>query len=374
MEKDSLAGTNSGRVSIITPAYNHEKFVATCIESVVSQTYSNWEQIIIDDGSTDRTREVVRQYADPRIRLIEQSHRGIEALAKTYNRALSEAGGNLIAILEGDDLWPRDKLATMVPVFDDQEVVLAHGEVLDVDASGTPGKRRPRIYRQRSKLPRSILFNDPVGTATGYLLAPAGQTFIAPATVLLRGSALKSIGGFQYVPGQCSPDVPTFVRLSIQGKFHYMPEVLGYRRRHLGSATVQNLSSMPGAACTFALEVCKDPAFGLDSLKQESIERSWQKALVKSSFFQGRIALINREWKGARCQFISAMRSLEGRVLLGAGLGWVLSWFHRDLEGVFKLAGRTPLAPERARVDTQASCRQSKASLARPKRGFTGPP
>ena len=348
-----MTETGAIRVSIITPTYNHQRFIAPCIESVLSQTYSNWEQIIIDDGSVDRTREVVRQFSDPRIQLIEQSHQGIECLARTYNRALTAAKGGLVAILEGDDLWPRDKLSRMVPVFDDLVVVLAHGEVWDVDAFGALGKRRPRIYRQRVKLPRSILFNDPVGAATGYLLAPTGQTFIAPATVLLRNSALQAMGGFQYIPGQCSPDIPTFVRLSVQGKFHYTPEILGYRRRHLGSATLQNLSTMSQAARTYALGAAKDPAFGLNSSEQQRIESSWQKAVQESSFFHGRIALINREWKSARWQFASAMRSFKGRVMLGAGLGWVLSWFHCNLEPIFKLAGRTSLAPQKTQEGPQ---------------------
>lgn len=346
-EVEAATVTGLPLVSILTPTYNHRRFIGACIESVLSQSYTRWEQIIIDDGSSDTTGEIVKRYEDQRIRSYRQENQGIEKLAKTYNRALSEARGTLIAILEGDDLWPPDKLSKMVSIFDDQEVVLAHGEVLDVDTFGIAGTRRPRTYRQRSKLPRSILFNDPVGSATRYLLAPAGQSFIAPATVLLRGSALKSIGGFQYIPGRCSPDIPTFVRLSVQGKFHYAPEVLGYRRRHLGSATLQNLSSMPRAARAYAVEACKDPAFGLDLIEQERIKRSWEKALQKSSFSQGRIALINREWKNARSQFISAMRSLEGRVVLGAGLGWVLSWFHCDLEAVFRIAGRTALKTEK---------------------------
>jgi hypothetical protein len=295
---------------------------------------------------------VIRQFADKRIQLIEQPHQGIEALACTYNRALSVAKGSLIAILEGDDLWPPDKLSKMVPAFDDPEVVLAHGEALDVDAFGVRGRRRPRTNRERSRLPKSILFNDPIGSSTAHLLTQAGQSFIAPATVLLRSSALQSIDGFQYVPGRCSPDIPTFVRLSVQGRFHYTPEVLGYRRRHLGSATLQNLSSMPQAARRYALEACKDAALGVSLLEQERIVSSWQKTLQKTSFFQGRIALINGDWKNARCQFISAMPSLDGRIMLGGGLGWVLSWFHCDLEAIFKLAGRTALAQEEALEDT----------------------
>jgi glycosyltransferase involved in cell wall biosynthesis len=335
-------------VSIITPAYNHEKFITACVESALSQTYSNWEQIIIDDGSIDRTREVIGRYSDPRIRLIEQPHQGIEALARTYNHALNIARGSLIAILEGDDVWPREKLAKMVRVFDDQEVVLAHGNVMDVDACGELSRRNPRVYRKRAKLPRSILFNDPVGSATAYLLAQTGQSFIAPATVLLQSSALKSIGGFQYVPGQCSPDIPTFVRLSVVGKFHYTPEVMGFHRRYLGQATLQNLSTMPQAARRYALDASKDPDLGLDMKERQHIEISWKKVLQKCAFSQGRIALINREWKNARWHFISAIRCFEGRIILGAGLGWMLSWFHCDLEGILRLVGRTPLKQEEA--------------------------
>ena len=54
-------------VTIITPTYNHERYIDRCIESVISQTYSNWEQIIIDDGSTDKTAEIIAHYSDSRI-------------------------------------------------------------------------------------------------------------------------------------------------------------------------------------------------------------------------------------------------------------------------------------------------------------------
>src|SRR6267378_4285585 len=89
-------------VSIITATFNHEPFIASCIESVLGQSYSNWEQIIIDDGSTDKTADVIRGYSDRRIRFIHQANHGIEALALTYNHALSQAKGEIIAILEGD--------------------------------------------------------------------------------------------------------------------------------------------------------------------------------------------------------------------------------------------------------------------------------
>src|SRR4051812_29758132 len=101
-------------VSVITPTYNHEKFISACIESVMAQTYTKWEQIIIDDGSTDGTAEIIRSYRDPRINYVHQPNQGIEQLAISYNRALEVATGELIGILEGDDTWPDNKLERLV--------------------------------------------------------------------------------------------------------------------------------------------------------------------------------------------------------------------------------------------------------------------
>jgi glycosyltransferase involved in cell wall biosynthesis len=333
-------------VSIITPAYNHEAFMMACIESVLKQTYPHWEQIIIDDGSTDRTLEVVRRYADPRIHLVEQPHRGIEALAATYNRALSEANGDLIAILEGDDLWPADKLATMMPIFQDLETILAFGEVQDVDESGALAKRRSRTSRRRARLPRSILFNDPVLSSTPYLLSVSGQTFIAPSTVVIRRDALEAIGGFQDVPGKCPVDVPTFARLSLMGKFHYVPKLLGYRRHHLGSATVQYLDIMTNAARGFALDAAADPLFCLTLTERKSVEEGWRAVHFAAEFWLGRICLVRGLRKEARKHFAAAMKAGEALLVCASAMGWGLSWLHSDMEGFARLAGRATLLEE----------------------------
>src|SRR5438309_11287439 len=119
-------------VSVVTPTYNHDHYIGPCIESLLRQTYPNWEQIIIDDGSTDATRKALERYTEPRIRYHRQTNQGAYALARTYNRALDLAKGSLIAILEGDDLWPQKKLATLVPTLDDPRIVLAYGQNADV--------------------------------------------------------------------------------------------------------------------------------------------------------------------------------------------------------------------------------------------------
>ena len=113
-------------VSIITPTYNHEKYIAECIISVQNQIYSNWEMIIVDDGSTDRTYEIAKELAsnDSRIKVFTQENKGIFKLAETYNLALQKSVGSLIAVLEGDDVWLPKKLVLQVQEFEKNKEII----------------------------------------------------------------------------------------------------------------------------------------------------------------------------------------------------------------------------------------------------------
>lgn len=97
-------------VSIIMPAYNAEKYIAGSIESVLAQTYSDWELIVVDDGSTDTTANVVHEFVklDSRIKYIFQEN---GRLGKARNTGIRNANGSLIAFLDSDDLWLETKLA-----------------------------------------------------------------------------------------------------------------------------------------------------------------------------------------------------------------------------------------------------------------------
>ena len=101
-------------VSIITPSYNSSKFIAQTIESVLSQTYDNWEMIIVDDVSPDNSNEIIEKYVqrDSRIKLIELEKNSGPAVAR--NRAIEEASGRYIAFLDADDLWMSDKLQKQI--------------------------------------------------------------------------------------------------------------------------------------------------------------------------------------------------------------------------------------------------------------------
>lgn len=103
-----------GLVSIITPAYNAAAYIAETIESVLAQTYTNWEMLIVNDCSKDNTVEIVQSYAakDKRIKLINLKQNSGAAVAR--NTAIQNAKGRYIAFLDSDDLWKKDKLQKQI--------------------------------------------------------------------------------------------------------------------------------------------------------------------------------------------------------------------------------------------------------------------
>ena len=100
-------------VSIIVPAYNADRFINETIDSILKQTYDSWELIIVNDGSTDKTKEIIGKYisSDSRIRIINQSNKGV-SIAR--NTGIENAQGQFIALLDADDLWLEDNLKEKV--------------------------------------------------------------------------------------------------------------------------------------------------------------------------------------------------------------------------------------------------------------------
>lgn len=124
-------------VSIITPSYNTANFIGKTIESVLEQTYQNWEMIIVDDCSQDNTDEVVQQYlVDERIRYIKNEVNSGAALSR--NRALKEARGRWIAFLDSDDLWSPNKLEKQVAFMAKNGYHFSYTNYEEIDSDGQP--------------------------------------------------------------------------------------------------------------------------------------------------------------------------------------------------------------------------------------------
>ena len=127
-------------VSIIMPSYNTAKFISETITSVLAQTYTNWELIIVDDCSTDDTDAVIRPYlADDRIRYIKNEKNSGAAVSR--NRALREAKGKWIAFLDSDDLWLPEKLEKQIAFMEKNNCRFSYTNYIEIDENSVPNGR-----------------------------------------------------------------------------------------------------------------------------------------------------------------------------------------------------------------------------------------
>jgi glycosyltransferase involved in cell wall biosynthesis len=126
-------------VSIVVPTYNRGHLIGETIQSVIDQSYKNWELIIVDDGSTDDTKKRVDEFNDVRIRYYFISHTGV--IGAVRNVGMSHASGNYIAFLDSDDLWLPDKLDYQLSLLrknPESSFVFGHGEHFGTGATPTP--------------------------------------------------------------------------------------------------------------------------------------------------------------------------------------------------------------------------------------------
>lgn len=118
-------------VSVITPFYNSASFIGAAISSVLNQTYTNWELLLINDGSTDQSKEIVMSFNDSRIRYFEQENKGVAA---ARNLGLTHMKGDYFCFLDSDDIFPEDSLVSRLTVFkENPEVSFVDGTVIKFD-------------------------------------------------------------------------------------------------------------------------------------------------------------------------------------------------------------------------------------------------
>ncbi|MGV9011021.1 MAG: glycosyltransferase family 2 protein [Flavobacteriales bacterium] len=114
------------------PAYNAETYIAEAVRSVLGQSHTNWELVVVDDGSTDGTAKILSTFEDPRIRVLHQVNKGI---GSARNLALDHVKGELLAFLDADDILPADSLLARVKLLHDRpEVDIADGRMIQVNA------------------------------------------------------------------------------------------------------------------------------------------------------------------------------------------------------------------------------------------------
>jgi glycosyltransferase involved in cell wall biosynthesis len=176
-------------ISVVIPAYNHEKFVGAAIESVLDQSYQNFELIVIDDGSTDMTAQVVQSYKDSRIQYLYQDN---QDAYNTINRGMGLALGDFIAILNSDDIYAPNRLARLLEVqekmkavciFTDVTPIGDNDEVLDNPEFGWNGwhQKNRNFYFQKRDLYTAFL---------------KGNFMVTTSNLFMCRDAVKKVGPF----------------------------------------------------------------------------------------------------------------------------------------------------------------------------------
>jgi len=211
------------RVSIIVPAYNSAKYLPTAINSVISQTYDQWELVIVDDGSTDETRELVSSYGSQlgdKLRYVYQPNRGLPA---ARNTGIRSARGDLIALLDADDMWLPLRLERSVAAMDsDAEIGLVHGKFERVNTEGSPiGQVQPAFVRKYL----SGRIADHIYTRRVHLGCP---------TVTFRRCCIDKAGWFDETM-RATEDRDLWFRIARHYKTAFVDEIIAYYRVSPGS-------------------------------------------------------------------------------------------------------------------------------------------
>lgn len=326
-------------VSVISPAYNHEKYIADCIESVRAQTYTNWEMIIIDDGSSDATFSIAKDHAgrDARIKPFTQKNIGIFRLAESYNFALEKSSGKYIAILECDDVWFPDKLQKQVEALENNpNSVLSWGKAW----LATGDLSHKYSLSPDDEPDNDLFFNRPPGKFLVRLM----KSGIPALTLLIRREALLESGGFLQGFGLPLVDMPTLVEMVMKGEFAYIGEPLGCWRIYSNQVTKTFTTNMTEGMYSLFLsamdrypEICTR-----EGLTKEIIDEYFRNRLVISYSRAGRYKLIRKDFKGARRDYVHSITHYGLRQpvwKLRSVVGIFFSLFRMDIEWLAKLIG-----------------------------------
>ena len=196
-------------VSVIIPAYNIDKYLAETLDSVLAQTYSHFEVMIVNDGSTDRTLEIAQEYAakDDRIRVISQANQGVSL---TRNNGIRETTGELIAFLDSDDRWHPDKLNAHV----------SHFQFFGQDAKSTEVKSLGMSFAKVAFITSDGSYTRQYSNSKLTNLKPEDfyieNLAITPSNVVIRRSVLDHVGYFAPQPIGLE-DQELFVRIAWSG-------------------------------------------------------------------------------------------------------------------------------------------------------------
>ena len=242
-------------VSVVIPAHNAEKYLRETIDSVIAQTYKNLEIIVVDDGSTDRTQNILAEYGD-KIRVVRQSNKGSAA---ARNAGVAVARGTWVCFLDADDIWLPDKVAL--------QVERCNGTIISYTDTVCFGDAMVGEIR------RSSFESAYSGKVLKELLV---GNFIGMSTVMIRRDVFNHYGGFDESYVTCE-DWPLWMNVCAEHELGYLPEAVVRYRVHRKSKTM--LSRRTHAARLRIIDAAFGPggvAQSLSQLRSKSLASAYQ--------------------------------------------------------------------------------------------------
>lgn len=230
----------SPAISVLMPVYNAQRYVAAAVKSVLAQTFTDFELVLIDDGSTDGTLAILRDFAehDCRVRLISRPNTGIVG---ALNEAIASARGEFFARMDADDICQPTRLQLQINYLRQHaDCVLVGSNVMLMDVDASPIGPMPDVCIGHEHIDHALLRR--------------GWPIVHPA-VMMRAAAVKTVGGYL---GKCpNEDHDLFLRLAEVGKIENLPQVLLYYRKHPSSITAVRERQREANVNAIVIDACR---------------------------------------------------------------------------------------------------------------------
>lgn len=285
IEKNKSSESSVPRVSVVMPAYNRASLIVESIQSVLSQEFIDLELIIVDDGSTDATREIVLSLEDSRIRYVYQDNCGVVV---ARNTGLGLARGEYVFFLDSDDILLGNAIEKAIKVMDKHpEVAFCYGQAYLMDE-----KRRIfglRRQRGRQSYVRKGIWEIEKATADG--------NYIPTSTIMVRRTCLSKVGFFDNAFHSGSEDFELWVRLARSYSVAYIAEPLVKYRVHNSSITsARRLAEIEKSNSIIIERILNDPeiCFSLSLEKSRVYVRMYQRLAYYA--YGGRDMKISRDY------------------------------------------------------------------------------
>jgi hypothetical protein len=270
-------------VSVVLPVYNARRYVAQSIRSILNQSFTDFELLVLDDGSTDGSAEIAARYArsDPRLRLIRMEHSGIVPL---LNEGLRQSRGKLVARMDADDVALPNRFRDQVDRFREcADLVVLGGQIQQIDKYGLP-LGQDQVPLEHEEIERHMLCGD--------------DHFIGHPTTMLRRDAVREAGGYREIYPYAE-DLDLWLRLGERGRLANLPQVVLRYRCHIGGVSVTKAKLQGESARACVLDALRRRGLP-DRIFTESeppMAQDLDKAAIYRNWFM--LALRHRHWHTA---------------------------------------------------------------------------